>query len=45
LLTVIDESVLVSALMNRDKGAAAVRTMLARVDLIAPHLVDLDVMQ
>ncbi|MEA3501195.1 MAG: type II toxin-antitoxin system VapC family toxin [Actinomycetota bacterium] len=45
MTVVIDASVLVSALMDRDEAAEAVRASLAPVDLIAPHLVDLEVMQ
>ena len=45
MTVVIDASVLVSALMDRDEKAEAVRIMLAPVDLVAPHLVDLEVMQ
>ena len=45
MTVVIDASVLVSALMDRDEKAEAVRIMLAPVDLSAPHLVDLEVIQ
>ena len=45
MTVVIDASVLVSALMDQDERAEAVRIMLAPTDLIAPHIVDLEVMQ
>ncbi len=45
MTVVIDASVLVSALMDRDERAEAARIMLAPADLIAPHIVDLEVMQ
>ncbi len=45
MTAVIDASVLVSALMDRDEEAEAIRATLAPADLIAPHLVDLEVMQ
>jgi len=45
LTAVIDASVLLSALMDRDEEAEAVRARLAPANLIAPHLVDLEVMQ
>jgi len=45
LTAVVDASVLVSALMDRDEGARGVRAALAPVLLAAPHIVDLEIMQ
>ena len=44
-MLVVDASIVVDALTNSDDRGAGIRSMLKKADLLAPHLIDLEVTQ